>query len=1013
MQRGLTRSCAALAWGSLLVFWLSASTGHALNESPDWIYRALQTEDGLTDNRVSGVVQTDDGYLWVASRGGLLRFNGTKFTPMALPSVPRTLNRVVRLIHLDRKGQIWLWMEEGALICLGAEGAQRYSRKDGLPGGQVSAMAEDGEGAIWLAFQNSLCRVKEGKCEVFGADAGLPKQDGQTWVAADAKGELWYSQKNRLGVFREGVFQNKLTFEGSAAVRMCRGSSGLWLSVGSRLLKYEEGKEILELASLPEKTGVRALLEDHLGGLWIGTATDGLFRQFNGEIERVPTSHQEVDFLSEDREGTIWASTQGGGLNLILPRTVSLSGREEGLPSESLRSVCEDSAGGMWVVANNGKLAREFGGRWTEIDEAAGWKGGRATCLAADAKGGVWIGSNSRGVYYWKNGEWQRWSKSNGLRSNNVRSILVAKNGDVWAAMDGPRVVERFREGEWNSFFPSSPISPIRALAEVGDGTIRFGTSMGEILRVNGSELVSVPLGTQPSPASLPSIRSLHTTPDGALWIGYAGFGLGRLKDGKYAQISIGKGLMDDYASQISADGHGAMWIMGNRGLFQVSLAELQDVVEGRAVRVRSRVFGRSHGLVGLQASFDNSSSVCLTRDGCLLFATRSGLLQVRPDKIRDNPTPPPVVLETVSVDDRQVAIYDHGSALQVLDGEALLDLRSPVRNLQIPPGHQKLEIEFAALSFASPENVHYRYRLENFDQKWVEAGTRQSAGYPRLPAGKYQFRVIACNNAGVWNETGASFVFKVAPFFWQTWWFRSLVVILFTAGIIALVRYLSFRRLREKMHRLKQQAALDKERARIARDMHDEVGAKLTRLSLLSDMASGQSGLSLAAMSDVREISETARETILAFEEIVWAVNPRNDTLRDLAHYVCRHAEEFFEGSETQCVFDLPKNIPPLLLATEVRHQLFLASKEALNNVMKHAGAGLVTVRLHVHPGSFDLLIEDDGCGFDPAAPPKRFGGGNGLANMRERLRCIGGSFTCKNLPRRATQIGFHVPFA
>jgi len=359
------------------------------------------------------------------------------------------------------------------------------------------------------------------------------------------------------------------------------------------------------------------------------------------------------------------------------------------------------------------------------------------------------------------------------------------------------------------------------------------------------------------------------------------------------------------------------------------------------------------------------------------------------------------------------VALYDRRLPLQTQENGRVLDLHSPAAVLPLSSGHRKVEFEFAALSFASPENVQFRYRLDNFDDKWIEAGTRRSATYPRLPAGNYAFHVVACNNAGVWSQTGATLSLSVSPFFWQTWWFRALTTAIFIAGVIAIVRYATFRRLRERMRRMKQEASLHMERARIARDMHDEVGAKLTRLSLLSEMAGSHSGLTPTANAEVKEISETARETILAFDEILWAVNPRNDTLADLINYLCRHGEEFFEGSPTQCVFDFPTVIPPVMLPTDVRHQVFLAAKEVLNNVLKHAKASKVSIQLILHPGAFELVIHDDGCGFDPGVPSKRVGGGSGLFNIQERIRGISGHFECTIQPGQGTRISFHVPIA
>ena len=977
-------------------------------EASSWLHRAWQTDEGLPDNSVTGITQTRDGYLWVATLGGLMRFNGADFKAIPQLNLPGVPNRVVRAMFLDRQDRLWLGMDRGPVICLGADSARAFSAKEGLPDTRATTMAQDRDGAVWIAFSSGLCRIKEGRVTTFGPAEGLPPGRGSTSVASDAQGELWFSRGAQVGVFRDGELHPKLTLDESP-VRICSAAAtGLWICAGARLLKYEENQEPEERGRLPEKAQVRVLFEDHAGGLWIGTAADGLFRLKDRALEKVSTSHQEVDCLAEDREGNIWAGTGGGGLNLIRPRAVSLFGQESGLPFESVRSVCEDAAGDIWVALQNGMLARGANGSWSQVKADAGWTGGNATCVAADRQGGVWVGTRDHGLQYWRNGAWRAWRRQDGLSSDSVRSILVAANGDVWAATDSPRRLQQLREGKWHALEMPGDIRSIRAMAEGADGTIWIGTSEGLILRVSGQALVSEAAVAGPVPFS---VRCLHSTPDGALWIGYAGYGVGRLKAGRYSRITTAAGLMDDYASQIFADGRGAIWIAGNHGLFQVRMEEMEAVAEGRKERVRSRIFGRSEGLSGLQPNCDNFPAVCQARDGRLWFSMRRGLLMVQPDQIRDNRRLPPVLLERVSVDDSPVALYSSHSPSQHRGAAGLRDLSQPAAALAIPPAHRKLEFDFAALSFASPENVHFRYRLTNFDEKWIEAGPQRRAAYPRLPAGNYEFRVLACNNAGVWNETGAALALVVSPFFWQTWWFRSLAVVLFTASVIAVVRYVSFRRLRARMQQLEQQAALHKERVRIARDMHDEVGAKLTRLSLLSEMATGQPELPPAARDEVKEISDTARDTIRSFEEIVWAVNPRNDTLADLAHYLCRYAEDFFEGSPVECAFDLPPELPAVTLSTEARHQIFLAAKEALNNALKHARARQVCIRVTLTQGEFGIAVEDDGCGFDSGTPPKRAGAGNGLDNMRERLRSVGGRFECQSRPGQGTRILFHMP--
>ena len=709
----------------------------ATAESSPWFHRAWQTDKGLPDNSVTGVAQTQDGYLWVATLGGLMLFNGADFKEVPTLNLPGVPNRVVRAMFLDQQDRLWLGMDRGILGCLGKEAPRTYSTRDGLLGTRAAAMAEDGEGATWIAFASGLCRIKEGRITAFDSSTGLPASGGSAWVARDAKGALWFSRGAHVGVVRKGEPQLVLTFQESP-VRICSAASAsLWICAGARLLKYVEGNEPEERARLPDESQARVLFEDHSGALWVGTAANGLFRLEGGRLESVPTSHQEVNCLSEDREGNIWAGTGGGGLNLIRPRVAELIGREAGLPFESVRSVCEDAQGRIWVALQNGMLALEREGGWAKAEVSTGWGGGEATCVAADRQGAVWVGTRNRGLQCLREGAWRAWRRGDGLSSDSVRSILIASNGDVWIATDSPRRLHQLHEGTVRALQSPGESGTIRAMAEDADGTIWIGTSGGRILRAGGEGLVDE---TTADGARELSVRCLHTTPDGAVWIGYAGYGVGRLKNGNYSRITTKEGLMDDFVSHLVSDGNGSMWITGNHGLSQVRMSELEAACEGRIKRLRSRVFGQSENLAIMQASFDYFPSAGRGQDGRLWFAMRNGLLRVQPDKVRDHRDPPPVLLERVSVDDYPVAFYASHSPSQTRGVGGLLDLRAPAGGLRLAPGHRKLEIDYAAMSFGSPENVHFRYQLENFDANWIEAGPQRRAIYPRLPAGDTRF---------------------------------------------------------------------------------------------------------------------------------------------------------------------------------------------------------------------------------------------------------------------------------
>ncbi len=958
-------------------------------------YRALETADGLPDNSVTGLVQASDGYLWVATGGGLMRFNGASLTNISLRRFPEIGSQAVRTIFFDRHGQLWVAMERGPVVRLGRHGGRAFTEADGLFPSEAMAIAEDGEGTVWIAFAEGICRFDGDVVTRFTESDGLPKGD-RTWVGRSANGPLWFARGGSVGIYQDNGFRTLHDFKTARITAATGAAASVWICVGQTIFSYLAGGAPAERGRLPEQAEASVMFEDRSGALWIGTVADGLFRLAEGVIQEVPTSNPDIKCISQDREGNIWAGTNGGGLNLIRSRAIVLVNRNAGLPFESVISVCEDLSGRIWAVGESGGLARRDAGQWIKVSGT----GGKATCVASDIAGDIWLGTQNRGLGRLRNGEWQSWKREDGLASDSVRSLLTASNGDVWIAMDSPNSLQRLREGVLTRFEADEEIGAIPAMAEGTNGEIWIGTEGGGIYRTSDGKLVEETSIVEKAPVP---VRSLLTTPDGSLWIGYAGDGLGWLKGGSYARITSAEGLMDDYISQLQNDGHGSLWISANRGIFQVDLKELLSVAEGKSKWVRSRVYGRSEGLPVLQPNRDHHPSTCLASNGHLWFSMRSGLVLAQPEKIRDNPDPPAVLLERVDMDDQAAALYGNRTTLQRSGGGRVLDLSKPDALLRLPPGHNKLKFDFAALSFASPENVHFRYRLKNFDRDWVEADTQHSATYPRLPGGKYEFQVIACNNAGVWNETGASLPIVVAPFFWETWWFKTgggLGTVLVAGGGV----YLSQRRRhRAQLGRIAGKRAIEEERARIARDIHDDLGASLTRIMLMSRPGGDGPGNPMTTI--LPQIYATSRNLIRSMAEVVWAVNPEQDTFDGLADYMSNYAQGFLGLAGIRCRLEMPLKLPDHNLSAQIRHNLFLAFKEALNNVVKHSGA--TEVRISLIPGNRNLVlrIEDNGKGIGPES-----GNGNGLANMKKRLEEIGGSCVLKGDEGTGTRVEFEV---
>jgi ligand-binding sensor domain-containing protein/signal transduction histidine kinase len=976
-------------------------------EESRWAARVWQTDEGLPENTVYGLARDEVGYLWVATHGGLARFDGVRFEEFSLTHLPGVPNRVVRALFRDRAGRLWLGMDRGPVVCVDRDKVRVYGEREGLPDLRITGFVEEASGAVWVMYASgSWARIEGNRVE--RSAEGTDRPGGRVVLATDRKGRLWAAQGPWVGLMENGEL--RVQFELGEPVECLAGgrTDGLWLGTARGLYRFTPGREPDLMFRWP--AGARSwvprlLWEDQAGGVWVGTGTAGLGRYGQGGWEWVPTSHPEILCLAEDHEGNLWVGTAGGGLNRLRPRRIELWGTDHGLPFAAVRSVCEDTEGRLWVVTMDGQLVRERDGGWEALTQRQDWPGGGAVCVAADPAGGVWVGTRERGLYRWRDGWVRVLRRSDGLWDHAIRSLCPAGPEEVWIAGGARPWIQHWRDGHWQTFELPAGTRSIRAMTTDSAGRLWIGTADGLLLRVENGRLRNE---TVPVEGRTPSIRCLHSTPDGSLWIGYAGYGLGWWKDGRWTRLTTAHGLGEDYISQIISDGEGRLWFGGNRGVFQASLMDLTAAAAGTGY-VHSISYGRSEGLPALPATYDSAPAAVRRRDGRVVIATRLGLAVIHPGALARDAAPPPVVLERITVDDRTVALYDSRFPLRVYEGAPPTDLRGWSGELRLPPGPRKVEFAFTALTYAAPENVHFRYRLDVFDDAWVEAGTRRVAGYPRLPPGRYRFRVAAVTAAGVWSESEAGVTFVVRPFPWQTWWFQAGAMVVLTLVLAGAVRWVSFRRLRRRLRELEHQTALLRERARIAKDIHDDVGASLTRIALLCDLA--QQGRSEPAEGPLlSRIATTARQAVRSLDEIVWAVNPRNDTLAQMIDYTGQYAVDYLHAAGIRCRLELPDPVPERPMAPDLRHHCFLAVKEALHNVVKHAGATEVRLCARVEPEGLYWEIQDDGRGFDSGPPGA---GSDGLGNMQQRMAEVGGG-RCEihSRPGCGTNVRLFVPW-
>jgi signal transduction histidine kinase/ligand-binding sensor domain-containing protein len=979
------------------LFFLGTAGAPAASTKSAWSVRVWRSDDGLPNNIVTSLAQTQDGYLWVANPTRLARFDGVQFEEIPGRNFTGGYNQRITTLTSGHDGALWLAADHGVVACLKSGNVRVFTNN--LPSLFVESLVEDGEGALWIKNRggSNICRIVDGQVEQ------LPMAGSYRSVTQDSRGRIWFVRNGEAGLFRNGQFETLAQLGRSGAARLTGAKAGgVWICLGAELFKFDEGRPPVSCGvfkSPSAGTEPTVMLEDRTGAVWIGTSDSGLFRYGGAGFEKIPVSHDQILSLLEDREGNIWVGTGGGGLDRVQPRVVELEGAESGLPFQAVQSLCQDTNGNVWAVTENGLLICRTNGGWQTVSSRTNWPGGRAACVTADRSGAVWIGTRSQRLYCLRDGQFTILQASNGLASRNIHALLASTGGDLWIAGNGVEGLQRLHAGHLETVKLPPDALVIHGFIEDAAGDIWFGTSKGLLLRVRDKVVTDETPNTTGDPSS---IRCLQTTPDGCLWIGYAGGGLGWIKNGRYTRVTSGQGLFDDHISQIIADDQGWLWLGSDHGIFKIQQPELEALAEKKIDRVVSVHYGPGEGLAGLQANFGESPGVLRDRDGRLWMPMRTALAVINPKFLREDQEPPPAFLTQVIVDDQIAAQY--GGVVPV---EKNVDAQT---SLRLPPDHRHLEFIFTALSFKAPENIRFQYQMQGFDNDWVNAGTERRANYSRLAAGTYRFRVRASNSEGVWSRNDAGLALVVAPFFWQTWWFWLLALLAFSSAVVAIARYVSLRQLRLKVQALERQATLDRERTRIARDIHDDIGNLLTQVTLLSGLTLRDRGEPEKTGEHARQISSTVEQVTSSLDEIVWAVNPRNDTLPQLIDYIGQFTIEFMQTAGIPCRLDLPDHPPHRAVSTEVRHNLFLVVKEALNNVVRHSGANEVSLRVAVTEQMLELTIQDNGRSFETALVN---GSSNGLRNMRQRMDELGGKFQVGNNPGAGTRILLSVPWS
>lgn len=1006
MAQGCALILAWVCWLGTAVAAGAASTNATATERPAFAIDVWQTEDGLPQNSVIAIAQSRDGYLWLGTLNGLVRFDGTQFAVFDENNTPGLESSRIVFLFEDSAGNLWVGSETAGLALVRTNGeVKKVELGRGSREGRVVSGCEDAGGAVWLyTAEGELGRHRDGAIDVFrptplrfgGTRVVAPGENGGVLLGTEqgviAVGPTPTNDAKAFPVEREWPAQR-------FGFLLSSRKGGHWRLVDGRIQKWSASSLERDLGPYPwGGYPISAACEDQSGNLIVGTLGGGLF-WFDeaGAVRKLSTteglSHNHILALHMDREGTLWVGTDGGGLNRVRRQLFDVLDASRGRVAQT---VCQDARGGLWIGYNGGGVDHWSAGALERFGSEQAMGSSPVRAVMEDRANRVWAGAvgNGAGLFQFLRGRFDRVVAA--TVSRDVFALFEDRRGRIWVGTGGGAAV--WDGNEWSLFTTREGLSSdvVRAIAEGQDGDYWFGTRGGGLNRMRDGKFT-----VYRKPDGLPAndVVSLLMDADQALWVGTDGGGLARWRGGKWTSYSKRDGLVSNSIGYLLDDGEGYLWIGSNAGLMRVLKKALNDFADGRATFLPVRTYGTRDGLPSSECTSGSQPAACRTRDGNLWFPTIKGLVSVNPARLRPNTNPPPVAIDLVLVD---------GQA------ERSDMLRAPqIERVTLPAAREHLEIHYSSLNLAAPERARFRYRLQGHETAWTEAGNTRIAHYSKLSPGGYQFQVTACNEDGVWNEKGAALAVVVEPPFWRTRWFMALCGALLIGLVVAVIRvigYFSVQRLERQLAVLRQQEAVEKERARIARDIHDQLGANLTQVALLGELVEGDKDLPAEVEAHGRQIAQTARETTRTLDEIVWTVNPANDTLDGLVNYICKSAQDYLSVAGLRYRLEVPPALPHANIAPEVRHNVFLAAKEAVTNIVRHAKAKSAWLRLHLEPAQFTIEISDDGRGL-AGMDQERAATRNGLRNMRKRMEDIGGTFAMDAAPEGGLRVRLSVP--
>lgn len=988
-------------------------------------YRVLQwkVEQGLPQNHITCLHQTTDGYLWLGTVFGLARYDGIRFTifeKATLPLMEKTDDHILGITE-DSDHTLWVCAKRGLLHQVNHQWSAYLKGDPALESNEPTGVTPARRGGVWVGVQGKIYHfTSQGRQKTYVSP--FPNVRSVRMLLEDLEGRVWYADRYRVMRWNPATDESVMILNNGnhkGWVRYMHLDPEGVVNFGGHFGAWRMANEKLEMIARLNVVNGRQVTNEvqaivHLDNNKAWLAEEGRLLQIKKQVsnttpQEVLGTHQHPGLVSSecllrDAESNLWVGSISDGLLLLQERRFSTLQISTNRIDNDVWTVCEGQDKTMWI----GTTHDLFRLKDDQIQRYINPKGtnytGLVFSLLPDPDGSVWVGYGGIGLHHLKNdtyeGAWPRPAvqRETVLAELNVRSLYRDDKGTLWfGTLDG---LHRLEHGVHTLVTTNANLSKldVRAIHRDSDGVFWLGSYGQGLIRMEGNEMRQF---TREHGLHDLEVTCILEDKDKALWLG-TGSGLTRLKNGQFKTLTHREGLYDNVVNWILLDDLDNFWISCNRGIYRIARKHANAVADGTELTLTSTPFGESDGMLSAETNGGSQPSGWKASDGTLWFPTTKGLVRIDPFHVQSNLKTPRVVIEHVIANN--VIRYGDGMRSGKED-----EKRSSPLNLSLAAGEARvIEIRYTATSFEEPSRVRFQYQLAGHDRTWRDAGDRRITYYTNLDPGDYRFRVRACNNHGVWGDVDESLTFSLAPFFYQTWWFYSLCVCL-VLGIASGVQAIRLN-IQRRILQFEKQHALERERARIAKDMHDDLGARLTHLGLVSELIESP-GFNTADPTANRlpKVSALARDAVRSLDEIVWAVSPKKNSLDQLAGYLAQTAQDMITPSGLSFDLRMPQNIPAIPLTTELRHNVFLVCKEAVNNAIKHSGGARIGLTLAFDQAGGRLAITDDGRGFQTKEAE---GLGNGLANMRKRAESVNASFRLESAPQHGTCVEIHFPF-